>query len=232
MQRGNYIWPKNELNVPMMLTQALIDGGCAFPNSLSWTSPLLTPLQSENKKPTAAISCLVLCSLNLRPSLPTITPHLSTTAPVLAFWLSGFSPAPSPLHPHGPPLTPCYPHPPPHPPSPQGKPTASSPLCLQPPSFSSTSTSLCLCVWEASKGSEEREAAEETGAGEGSYRSDVKQSLSPFYFDVFILDVCLHSEWSVFNNLCACFIYSWTLMHYRDMPQLLLFVTWPSALTL
>lgn len=90
---------------------------------------------------------------------------------------------PSPLHPRGPPLTPCYPHPPPHPPSPQGKPTASSPLCLPPPPFSSTSASLCLCVWEASKGNEEREAAEEeTGAREGSYRSDVKLELEAFLF--------------------------------------------------
>lgn len=190
-----------------MLTHALIDSGCSFPKSLSWTNPLLTPLQSENKKPTAAISCLVLCSLTLGPSLPTIAPHLSTTAPVLAFWLSGFSPAPSPLHPRGPPLTPCYPHPPPHPPSPQGKPTASSPLCLPPPPFSSTSASLCLCVWEASKGNEEREAAEEeTGAREGSYRSDVKLELEAFLFwHALTWHVYLHIKWSVFNVLLSLF---------------------------
>lgn len=102
----------------------------------------------------------VLSCLTLRPSLsphhpPSFHPSSCSGFLTLRFLLPA---APGLLHTRGPPLTPCYP---PHPPAPQGKSTACSPFVL--PSSSSL-LHLCLqrlCVREASKGSEEREAAEE-----------------------------------------------------------------------
>ena len=97
--------------------------------------------KTKQKNTTGAISCLVLCSLTLRPSLPTTSPRLPTPAPVLAFWLSGFSPPPSLRHPHGPPLTPCYPPSTPSPSLSPGQASSSQPFV---PSFPSLLLHLCL----------------------------------------------------------------------------------------
>lgn len=108
-----------------------------FPKSSTPSHIKLDPPPPLNKKTNHCcynISCPVLSSLN-----PSTTPSPSPAAPVLAFCLSGFSPAPHTLR--GPPsLTPCYPTSP----SPQGKPAAPSPLCFPslPPSSAS---SLPLC---------------------------------------------------------------------------------------
>lgn len=120
--------------------------------------PVPTPLQGSEwkQKPAAAISCLVFPHPQTLPSLQ--SPMLPIFLPQLLFWLSDsqVSPQPPALYTPVAPLWPSVtPHAPPHPPSPKGKPTAFSPLCLPLPPHSTTSASSCLCVWEASKGSEE-----------------------------------------------------------------------------
>lgn len=119
----------------------------------------------------------------------------------------------TPMAPLWPPVTP---HPPPHPPSPQGKPAAPSPLCLPSPPSSSTSASPCLCVWEASKGREEREAVEEErwAGREGSYRSDVKLELEAFLF--------WHAlSWLYISSESVEFTLSFTLSKFCQHPSVI-----------
>lgn len=173
---------KAQRHVAKTLTQALVDGGCAFllkkkckshqilassdspkPNPFLEQIHCQPPSKWGRNHCSYKLSCVVLSHPQTLPSHRCLPIFLTQ----LLFWLSASQVSPHPqlhyLPPTpplcGPPLTPCYPtYTPPHPPFPQGKPTAPSPLCLLFPSLplppSSTSVSPCLCVREASKGRE------------------------------------------------------------------------------
>lgn len=118
---------KAQRHVAKTLTQALVDGGCAFllkkkckshqilassdspkPNPFLEQIHCQPPSKWGRNHCSYKLSCVVL-SQPSDPPFPPSSPHLSHPAPVLAFCLSGFSPPPAPLStPHPTPLWPPF----------------------------------------------------------------------------------------------------------------------------
>lgn len=174
-----------------MRTQDSICSGLHFPNEIPFLnqSAANPPLKWEQKKKknkprrSHKLSCVVLYRPWTLPSHHAPPLHHGSRSGFLTLrFLPSPQPSTPPVAPLWPPVTPI------HPPTPiltlpRASPQLPALCAFLPPPSSPSSASPCLCVWEASKGSEEREAAEkETGSGEGSYRSHVKLELETFLF--------------------------------------------------